>query len=281
MAKHKMVQYNLVRNSISAYFSAIELHNKPNISYRYETETLLIINAWELLLKAFIRKNMKNKSIFKNSGHTISLDFAVRCVEEYINSNGKKHGFKATKENLQLLEEYRNNVVHFYNEAIEPIIFTLIAKSALDFVEFARSHFNKDVVAHDGLFIMPLGFKLPFKPEDFLSKKSANYNYSPETKKFIDNVVTVVSDLKNEGIEDSVVLGFNVFLDSVKKLSNSDLLVAITNKEEADLNLTQTKNIRFTSDHNATKVMISDSELYGQFPLVHKDITNKCKSSLW
>jgi hypothetical protein len=196
MAKHKMVQYNLLRNSISAYFAAIELHNKPNITYRYETVTLLLINAWELLLKAFIRKNMKNKSIFKETGHTIPLDLAVRYVEEYINSNGEKNGFKATKENLLLLEEYRNNVVHFYNEAIEPIIFTLIAKSALDFVGFTSSYFNKDIVAHDGLFIMLLGFKLPFKPEDFLSKKSASYNYSPEIKKFIDNVVTVVSSLK-------------------------------------------------------------------------------------
>jgi hypothetical protein len=53
MAKRrKMVMSNLVKNSIAAYFAAIEVHNKPNISYRYETVTLLIINAWELLLKA-------------------------------------------------------------------------------------------------------------------------------------------------------------------------------------------------------------------------------------
>ena len=47
MAKRKMVQGNLVKNSVAAYFAAIEIHNKPNIAYRYETMTLLIINAWE------------------------------------------------------------------------------------------------------------------------------------------------------------------------------------------------------------------------------------------
>lgn len=47
MAKRNMIQYNLVRNSISAYFAAIEIHNKPNIAYRYETVTLLMVNAWE------------------------------------------------------------------------------------------------------------------------------------------------------------------------------------------------------------------------------------------
>lgn len=30
MPKRKMVQNNLLKNSISAYFAAIEIHNKPN-----------------------------------------------------------------------------------------------------------------------------------------------------------------------------------------------------------------------------------------------------------
>ena len=50
MAKRKMVQNNLLKNSIAAYFAAIEIHNKPNFSYRYETTTLLMMNAWELIL---------------------------------------------------------------------------------------------------------------------------------------------------------------------------------------------------------------------------------------
>ena len=77
-----MIQYNLFRNSVSAYFAAIELHNKPNISYRYETVSLLLINAWELILKAFIRKYVKNRSIFKDKEHTISIDYAVLYTEE-------------------------------------------------------------------------------------------------------------------------------------------------------------------------------------------------------
>ena len=80
MAKRKMVQYNLLRNSISAYFAAIELHNKPNIAYRYETVTLLIMNAWELALKAFIRKYIKDKSIFKDEKHTIRLQYTKQTL---------------------------------------------------------------------------------------------------------------------------------------------------------------------------------------------------------
>ena len=39
MAKRKMVQSNLIKNSIAAYFAAIEIHNKPSISVPGRTST--------------------------------------------------------------------------------------------------------------------------------------------------------------------------------------------------------------------------------------------------
>lgn len=142
MSKRKMIQSNLLKNSIAAYFATIEIHNKPNFSYRYETTTLLIMNAWELLLKAFIRKNIKTRSIFTKDGHTISIDKAIEYTEEYINKIEPK-SFSAIKENLLLVEEYRNNIVHYYNEQLEPYIFMLIAKAALNYVEFLKNIFLK------------------------------------------------------------------------------------------------------------------------------------------
>lgn len=184
MAKRKMVLSNLQKNSAAAYFAAIEIHNKPNISFRYETTTLLLMNAWELILKAFIKKHIKNRSIFDKDGHTISLEKALDYVEEYINTIEPKT-FSAIKENLLKVKDYRNNIVHFYNEQLEPYIFMLAAKAALNYVEFQKKYFSKDILAEEGLFILPLGFKLPFKPEDFLTKKSVDYISSPEAKNFI------------------------------------------------------------------------------------------------
>ena len=298
-----MVQYNLLKNSISAYFAAIELHNKPNIAYRYETVTLLIMNAWELALKAFIRKYIKDKSIFEKEDmvqkkeptpnpsqegnpetsrqkekHTISFDIAIKYVDDYINGEIKPKSFLATKENLGLIKYYRNNVAHFYNEALEPDIFMLVARAALNFVEFIKLFFKKDIIADEGLFIMPLGFKLPFKPEDFLSKNSVNYISSVESKRFIDKIIKVVCDLKEAGIEESVVLGFNIYLDSVKKITNSDLLVAITSEEEADASFAKTDKIQISDDPNARPVYLSDEELFKRYPLCYRSSKDKCNS---
>ncbi len=279
MMKYKMVQHNLLKNSIAAYFSAIEIHNKPNIRYRYEITTLLIINAWELLLKAFIKKYVKNKSIYTKDGNTISLNKALDYTEEYLNLTKPKI-FIATKENLRLIEEYRNNVAHYYNEEIEPCIFMLTAKAIVNFTDFIKEYFSKDILAEEGLFILPLGFKLPFSPEDFLTKNVAKYASSPDTKRFIDSVYNVIIDLDKQGVEDSIVVGFDIYLENINKVKNSDLIVAITSKEEADVSFSKVTKYRPSNDPNALKISISDDEILLQYPLSYEEMVIKCKKSI-
>jgi hypothetical protein len=279
MAKRKMIQYNLIQNSIAAYFAAIQIHNKPNILYRYETTTLLLFNAWELILKAFIRKYIKNRTIFENDGHTISFSKAVTYVNEYLNRQ-KENSFTAIKENLSLIEEYRNNIAHFYRESLDPQIFMLLARCALNYVEFVKEYFGKDITDKEGLFIMPLGFKLPFKPQDFLSKKAVSSVYSEEAQKFVEKIIRVIQDLRDQNIEESVVLGFNVYMESVKKISNSDLLVAITSQDEADANFVKVSKVQLVKDPNAQKVYLSDEEILKNYPLTYSDVFCKCKEQI-
>lgn len=280
MAKRKMVQSNLMKNSISAYFAAIEIHNKPNISYRYETTTLLLMNAWELILKAYIKKFIKKKSIYTGDGHTVSIDKAISYVDEHINATEPK-AFTAIKENLLLIEEYRNNIVHYYNEQLEPYIFMLTAKAALNYVEFMKKYFSKDILAEDGLFILPLGFKLPFKPEDFLTKKAAQYVSTSESKKFIESIINVITDLDTRGVEDTIVVGFDIYLENIKKMKNSDLLVAITSKDEADVRFAKVSKVRITNDPNVQlQVKLNDEGFVSSFPLSYRDVCARCKKEV-
>jgi hypothetical protein len=43
---------SLAQKSVQAAVAAIEIYNKPDFSYREEAFSLLMSNAWELLLKA-------------------------------------------------------------------------------------------------------------------------------------------------------------------------------------------------------------------------------------
>jgi len=37
--------------------AAVEIYNKPRIEYREESSVILLLNAWELILKALLSKN--------------------------------------------------------------------------------------------------------------------------------------------------------------------------------------------------------------------------------
>ena len=47
---------SLLDKSVGSMLSAIEIYNKPNFQYREDTFAILSVNAWELLLKAYICK---------------------------------------------------------------------------------------------------------------------------------------------------------------------------------------------------------------------------------
>ena len=169
----------------------------------------------------------------------------------------------------------------------------LAAKSALNYVDFMKKYFGKDILAKDGLFILPLGFKLPFKPEDFLTKQAAHYILSPESKEFVESIVKVITELDSKGIsvykfiksydkgiEDTIVIGFDIYLENVKRMKNSDLLVAITSQDDADMSFAKVNKIQVTNDPNAQKVRLSDDEFIKQYPLSYGDVCSRCRDKI-
>ena len=281
----KMIQKNLINNAIHAYFAAIEIHNKPKIEYRYETTSILIINAWELILKAFVRKYIKNRSIFrpkdKNNPEakkeTLPLKVIISYCSEYLNSIDSNNFFKATSENIIRIEEYRDNAIHFYNEKINPIIFSLISKSSYDFIRFLKEYFGKDIIEDERMYIMPIGFKLPFDPVKFFTDEYAELTNSKECKDFIKNTVSCIEKLKKNGIEDSIVLGFNVRVDSVRNIKNSDFLVAVDNENGKEINITKKRSVVISNDKGAQPVYLSPEEFYMQYPYNYTTVREEYK----
>jgi hypothetical protein len=77
---------HLLRNAKSALLAAIEIYNKPGFSYRDECFVILLLNAWELILKALISKNGKSIYYRKKRGEpykTLSVDDAFTMAEKF------------------------------------------------------------------------------------------------------------------------------------------------------------------------------------------------------
>ncbi|HHX68577.1 MAG TPA: DUF3644 domain-containing protein [Gallicola sp.] len=265
----------LIENSVSAYYAAIEIHNKPMISYRYETTTLLLLNSWELALKAFLIK-FTDKSIFTKKNKTISFRNVLKSVGDFLCSKN----FVAVKENLKKTWEYRNEIAHYYSRDIEAVVFMLTAKCALNYANFIKKHFAKEIFLEENLYILPLGFKLPFNPAEFLSPKTISSIDMLPAKNFIEEIVSTTHALDDKGVEDSIVLGFDICFKSIKNINNCDLIAAITTLDKADIAFAKEVKVKLTDDVGAAKVKLTEKNMIEMFPLEYKEVCNLCRQEI-
>lgn len=266
MPRGKSITKLLLDSSQAALFAGIEIHNKPNIPYRYPTATILIVNAWELALKAYVYKVIGRKRIFeKNSEHTISLTKAAVLVRDNINTVKKNKEFQAVFDNIILLNEFRCSNIHYADEKLDPIIFMLISKAVLNYDNFLKEYFNKDITKNDNLIILPVGLKLPFDPVEYLKQKGGK-----GSNKFVNKVLESIKTLYKEQVHDTIIVGFDLFTASVKKAANADLVAAI---DQANADVRLIKAVRITDDEKAPLVRLEPELL----PLSYKELQQRIK----
>lgn len=235
---------SLISNSMSGMFAAIEIHNKPTIKYRYEMVVLLVLNAWELLVKAYIYKFHRAIKLFYKDGTTKTFENCLNLVTQKI---GKDFG--AANENLMVLYGYRNQAAHFYIEELDPIVFSLVSKNIIFYSKFLLQHFKIDIAKTCDLVLLPIGFKRPTSPIDFISTESVNSKASREVKEFLNTIVVSAKKLNDAGIEESIIVDFRINLVNVNKITNADLVAGIDN--------TKTKEITFAVNKESRKLSFS------------------------
>jgi hypothetical protein len=127
----------LVDKSVHALIAAIEIYNKPDFKYREESFVILLLNSWELALKAkIITNNNGNKKSIYEKKFTVKLDgnksklwkyktttsgsfltiSITKCIANLAENNVLE---KNVISNLEDLIEIRNASVHFFANSID------------------------------------------------------------------------------------------------------------------------------------------------------------------
>lgn len=264
----------LIGNSKAAMFAAIEIHNKPIFQYRYEVSTILIINSWELLLKAYLIKYRPDLKVIKDDKST--MDFRL-CIENTLSTLGKH--FMTTSENLFRLYDFRCNFIHFYEDGISNIIFLLLSKNVMLYNEFMVSYFSISISQETNLVLLPIGFKKPLSPVDFLTNET-DYNQSSESvQNFIKDLVKSTRFLHDEDVEDSILINYTMSVQNENRINNADLVAAIAKGSEI-ATITVEKSIsefKITNDDKATKIKIDEESIFKNvFTETYKDIVDYC-----
>ncbi len=271
----KPITESLIENSKSAIISSVELHNKPVFNYRYEICTILTINGWELILKAYISENHPEVKLINKDGTTKPFEECVSFVSSQL---GKP--FRTIEENLKNIYEFRNHIIHFYKDHIGTILYSLLHKSTLLYNSFLKEHFNIDLAEETNLMLLPIGFKPFASPVDFLSKNSELSKSSNAIKTFVKNIIVSTERLTAEGVEDSILTEFNIAVINENRTKNADIIAGIS-KDGSQSKLTVSnvlETVKITDDETAKKLQIEEGTLFKTiYTLQYIDVINKCK----
>lgn len=169
----RAIYKEMVDHSLGAALSAIEIYNKPDFQYRNETFAILMINAWELLLKAKILKDnghrkqalyiktQEGRYKLSRTGNYMTIE--IRSALNKLNIN------EVVKENIESLLEIRDMAIHFYNkDPISYTIFTLGVATLQNYQKLVKNWFERDLSDYN-FYILPLGFKYSFKRFELLN----------------------------------------------------------------------------------------------------------------
>lgn len=222
----------LLGNSKAAMVAAIEIYNKPNFRYRDECVVILLLNAWELLLKAILSK--EGQSIFyrKKRGEpyrTLSWRDAFSRAERYFPESIKP---LAVRRNLELLGTYRDNAVHFYNaEGFGVLVYALLQTCIKNFRDLLDLTFRVKLEDEINWQIVPLGVRPPIDIISYISR-SLTKKISGAVRQYLAELARATDEVKAANEDTGRLLTiYNVKLESVKKIGDADVLVGVQNKD--------------------------------------------------
>lgn len=221
----------------SALIGAIEVYNKPAVSYREETFVVLLVNAWELLLKALIAKNKLTVFYKKKRGEpyrTYSIaDSVQRCFANRLFP--ANYPSKAAIANLELLITYRDNAIHFYNRrGFRPVIYSLAQTSVSNLSHLLSEVFKQDLGPELPSSLLPIGLEPPIDPVALVRKYSDRQGSGTSVvTEFMREIGQAVQELESEGLDTGPLMTvFSIHLISTKKISAADFVVGVGAADE-------------------------------------------------
>jgi len=257
----------LIEKSIACAVSAIEVYNKPDFKYREETFSILMINSWELALKAkmikesnnnikviYVKENIPKKQGGKSkrwkyktnkSGYIITLGIE-QIIQHFENTNSID---KRCLENIQVLNVIRNCAIHLLNKDRElcNIVYEIGSANLKNYIQFLMESFNKDLSKYN-FYLMPLSFYNDYEIVDNL--KIQDNSFKDKLKKDILDLNSKYKSGPNEK--------YNILLATKVVFTKGDSTIGVSLNRQGK-----------TSDFT---INLTDDEIDKRYPLSYGDL---------
>lgn len=222
----------LLKSSQAAVIASIEVYNRPTTEYREEATVILLVNGWELLLKAILSKNRVPIFYPKERGKPYRSLIIWDAFREAAKFFPASTPHQAVGKNLEILVNFRNNAAHLYSDpGFDALINAFAQTSLLNYREILLHVFGTDIAKRVSLALRPLSFGIDLDPIAYIRRARADSKISASTASIIYAINEAVESLEEGGIDTACFLTvYKVHFESVKKISRADLVVGVDNE---------------------------------------------------
>jgi len=260
---------DLAAKSVHAAVAAIEIYNKPNFAYREESFAILMVNAWELLLKAkwvnmhgedgtclhVMVKDPKGGVIAKlnRSGNPQShgLPYLAAKLLEHANS-----GFeRGCHDNILALLEIRDNAAHFLNTdlSLARRVLEVGTASLRNYLCLATAWFQINFSSYN-FFLMPLSFYHGFET----AQAAIPVSHPDQIKKLL-----LYLDTLQQNDSDATATQHVALRLETKLVRGADPAAV---------------SFRWTDDPTAPAVTVREEDILKNYPPTYRDLTDALKA---
>jgi len=226
----------LIGRSLDAFTLALEVYNRPSMKNRVEAFTIMMVNAWELLLKAEILKVDGYKKIFHDDDRSISVTDALkRRLQEK----------DPVRINLETLIDLRDQAVHLLIPELQPQLSRLFQATVLNYQTRYKNEMGNAPLAGQSVGMLSLVLDGP-QPEIALIQKLYGKHAANSVSKFIDHFDRTAKDI--DSTEFSIPIDYRLAL--VKREDESDLSLSVGDEGEGAIIITKTKDPELTHPYH-------------------------------
>ncbi len=224
--------HKLVERSLDAFTLSLEIYNRPSLNNRVEAFAIMIINAWELLLKAETLKAQGYDAVFGPNGKSISISEAL---------SGRLQENDPVRKNLETLVNLRDQATHLLIPELQPQLSRLFQANVLNFQTRYRNEIGNSPLAGQSVGMLSLILDGPETEIGVIRE-----NYGENTAKEVISFLSNFNKLNNKCDSDKFSISIDYKLALTRNPNKSDLTLNIGNNGEKAIIIRETKDLDIT-----------------------------------
>lgn len=232
----EVLSEQLIKRSHDAFTLALEVYNRPTLGNRVEAFTIMMVNAWELMLKSELSKRDGAHSIFKEGDFSISIREAMSKLIEPSENVSK---------NLETLIDLRDHAIHLLIPELQPQLSRLFQATVLNYQKRYKDLMGNSPLSGQSVGLLSLIVD-GCEPEVAVIRETYGELTAFQVKSFLGKFTKMARECDSD--EFSISVDYKLAL--TKKSSESDLSLSLSDTGEKAIIIRETKDPDITHPYH-------------------------------